>query len=155
DAPDVCSRTGIRSEPRSANAAATATARTPNKMSTRNGERMGGSVVDRGGCAHGHDPLHFTGNPAGVCGFLIHRARPPSRLRDVGPPSRVVIGTLVLSGAMLLASAASAAPSSAGSPVAHPAAARPSSAASNSTRRVTHVSGARHHRRTHPYGWVP
>jgi hypothetical protein len=66
-------------------------------------------------------------------------------LRDVSHPTRLVIASIVLVGAVSLASAAHA------TPVSHPAAVHPTSAASSTTRRVAHVTGARHahHARIH------
>ena len=81
-------------------------------------------------------------------------------LPDVTSPTRTVIASIVLAGAMAVASAASAAtvncdcgetvvsttPAPSSTPVARPATVHPMSAASNSTRHVAH-EGAVHHRR--------
>lgn len=66
-------------------------------------------------------------------------------LRDVSPPTRLVIASIVLAGAVSLAPLAHA------TPVSRPAAVHPTSAASSSTRRVARVAGAhhRHHARVH------
>src|SRR5262245_40797024 len=64
-------------------------------------------------------------------------------LRDVSHRARIVVGLVALAGVTLLAPLPSAAP------LARPAAVHPPAAASNSTRRATHVTHHRRHARAH------